>query len=150
MTILIKRISFLLFLLPLLLLNGCTNTPYGNNPKAGKYYNIRGIKMYCEVYGSGKPLLFIHGNAGSISTFSALIPWFSQKYQVIVADGRGQGRSYDPKDSLSFEMMADDYSALLDQLHVDSADVMGWSDGGIVALVLAMRHPEKTQRIIAS
>jgi pimeloyl-ACP methyl ester carboxylesterase len=131
-------------------LNSCRQIPYGSNKKAGKYYNIRGFKMYCETYGSGKPLLLIHGNAGSISTFKDVLPYFSDKYQVIVADGRGQGRSVDPKDSISFEMMADDYAALLDQMHIDSAYVFGWSDGGINALLMAMRHPGKVMKLAAS
>src|SRR3954469_14274047 len=87
------------------------NTPYGNNEKAGKYYNIRGIKMYCEVYGTGKPMLMIHGNNGSINTFKYNIPDFLDDYKVIIADARGQGKSLDKKDSLTFEMMADDYAA---------------------------------------
>ena len=53
--------------------------PYGNNPQAGKFYDIRGFKMYCEIYGSGKPLLFIHGNGGSIENWELQIPHFSKK-----------------------------------------------------------------------
>jgi pimeloyl-ACP methyl ester carboxylesterase len=116
---------------------------YGNNPAAGKYYNVRGIKMYTEVYGQGKPLLLIHGNGGSISAFSKTIPYFSQKYKVIAVDSRAHGKTADPKDSLSFEQMADDFAALLDVMHIDSAYVIGWSDGGINAILMAMRHPDK-------
>lgn len=123
---------------------------YGDNPAAGKYYNIRGIKIYCEIYGSGKPLLMIHGNGGSIKSFENNIPYFSKKYKVIVADSRSQGKSKDANDSLSFEMMADDEAALLDALHIDSAYVLGWSDGGINALLLAMRHPEKVIKLAST
>ena len=129
---------------------GCSHIPYGDNAAVGHYYNIRGIKMYCEVYGNGKPLLLIHGNGGSISTFKGNIPFFADKYKVIVADSRSQGKSLDGKDSLSYEMMADDYAALLDSNHVDSADVIGWSDGGIDALLLAIRHPEKVRMLASS
>jgi pimeloyl-ACP methyl ester carboxylesterase len=117
--------------------------PYGNNPSAGKYYNIRGIKMYCEVYGKGKPLLMIHGNGGSISAFSKTIPYFAKKYKVIAVDSRAHGKSIDSKDSLSFEMMSDDFSALLDTMHIKQSYVIGWSDGGINAILLAMRYPDK-------
>lgn len=123
---------------------------YGNNSQAGKFYNIRGIKIYCEIYGSGKPLLMIHGNGGSIASFRENIPYFSKKYKVIVADSRSQGKSKDVNDSLSFEMMADDEAALLDALHIDSAYVLGWSDGGINALLLAMRHPEKVMKLAST
>ena len=123
---------------------------YGNNQDAGKYYNIRGINMYTEQYGSGKPLLLIHGNGGSIKDMGSIIPFFSQKYKVIAVDGRAHGKSVDLADSLSFEMMADDYAALLQQMHVDSAYVIGWSDGGIVALVLAMRNSNKVIKLAST
>src|SRR3954465_6278582 len=75
---------------------------YGSNPAAGKFYLIRGIRMYCEIYGTGKPLLMMHGNGGSIRSFENNIAFFSKKYKVIVADSRSQGKSKDPGDSLSF------------------------------------------------
>ena len=120
---------------------------YGNNKTAGKYYNIRGIKMYAEVYGQGQPLLFIHGNGGSCNNFFKQVPYFSKKYKVIIADSRTQGKSVDPGDSLTYEMMADDYAALLDAMKIDSAYVVGWSDGGINGLLLAIRHPEKVKKL---
>jgi pimeloyl-ACP methyl ester carboxylesterase len=123
---------------------------YGNNKATGKYYNIRGIKMYCEIYGEGKPLLMIHGNGGSINAFENNIPYFAKKYEVIVADSRSQGKSIDNNDSLTYEMMADDEAALLDKLHIDSAYVLGWSDGAIVTLLLAMRHPEKVIKLAST
>lgn len=121
--------------------------PYGNNKQAGKYYDIRGFKMYCEVYGKGQPLLIIHGNGGSINNFAFQIPYLSSKYKVIVADSRSQGKSADKTDSLSYEMMADDYAALLDAMKIDSAFVIGWSDGGINGLLLAIRHPQKVKKL---
>lgn len=124
------------------------NTKYGNNPNTGKYYNIRGFKMYCETYGEGAPLLLIHGNGASISTFVKQIPFFSKKYKVIVADSRNHGKSTDKLDSLSYEMMADDYAALLSQMKIDSAYVLGWSDGGVNGLLLAIRHPEKVKKLV--
>src|ERR1700741_1730425 len=123
---------------------------YGDNPAAGKYYDVRGIKMYTEVYGTGKPVLLIHGNGGSISAFSQTIPYFSKKYKVIAVDSRAQGKTVDTKDSLSFEMMADDFAAMLDKMHIDSAYVIGWSDGGINAILMAMRHPEKVIKFAAT
>jgi pimeloyl-ACP methyl ester carboxylesterase len=123
------------------------NTMYGSNAKAGKYANIRGFRMYYEIYGTGKPLLFIHGNGGSIKDFKNQIPYFAKNYQVILADSRAQGKSTDTSDSLTYEMMADDFNALLNQLHLDSCYVVGWSDGGIDGLMLAMRHPEKVKKL---
>ena len=91
--------------------------------------------------------MIIHGNGGSIGNFTSNIPYFSKKYKVIIADSRAQGKSADAGDSLTYEMMADDYAALLDQLHVDSAYVIGWSDGGINGLLLAIRHPGKVKKL---
>ena len=120
---------------------------YGKNKLAGKYYNIRGLKMYAEVYGTGQPLLIIHGNGGSINNFIYQIPYFSKKYKVIIADSRAHGKSADKGDSLTYKMMADDYAALLDVMKIDSAYVIGWSDGGINGLLLAIRHPEKVKKL---
>ena len=66
---------------------------------------------------------------------------------MIVADSRAQGKSNDKGDSLSYEMMADDYAALLDAMKIDSAYIVGWSDGGINGLLLAIRHPEKVKKL---
>ena len=122
-------------------------SPYGHNKLAGKYYDIRGFKMYAEVYGKGQPILIIHGNGGSINNFIYQIPYFSKKYKVIIADSRAQGKSADKGDSLTYEMMADDYAALLDVMKIDSAYVIGWSDGGINGLLLSIRHPEKVKKM---
>jgi pimeloyl-ACP methyl ester carboxylesterase len=122
-------------------------TTYGKNTAVGKYADIRGFKMYYEVYGKGEPMLIIHGNGGSINNFLYQIPYFAKKYQVIIADSRAQGKSADPKDSLSYEMMTDDLNGLLDQLHVKQCYVIGWSDGGINGLLLAMRHPDKVKKL---
>ena len=122
-------------------------TMYGRNPAVGKYADIRGFKMYYETYGKGEPLLIIHGNGGSINNFLYQIPYFAKNYQVIIADSRAQGKSVDPTDSLSYEMMTDDLNALLDNLHLKSCYVIGWSDGGINGLLLAIRHPDKVKKL---
>jgi pimeloyl-ACP methyl ester carboxylesterase len=120
---------------------------YGKNAAVGKYAEIRGFKMYYEVYGKGEPLLIIHGNGGSIKDFRYQIPYFAKKYQVILADSRAQGKSNNDKDTLSYEMMSDDLNALMDQLKIKNANVIGWSDGGIEGLLLAMRNPDKVKML---
>ena len=141
-----------LLVLSLLMMTGIVSAqssviPYGKNTKAGKYADIRGFKMYYETYGTGEPLLIIHGNGGSIGDFNFQIPYFEKKYKIILADSRAQGKSLDNGDSLTYEMMADDLDALLDVLKLDSCYVIGWSDGGINGLLLAMRHPEKVRKL---
>jgi pimeloyl-ACP methyl ester carboxylesterase len=120
---------------------------YGSNASAGKYISTRGIKIYYEIYGKGAPLLLIHGNGGSINNFKYQIPYFSKYYRVIAVDSRAQGKSTDYGDSLTYEMMSDDFNAVLDSLHIDSAYVIGWSDGGINGLLLALRHPDKVRKL---
>ena len=123
--------------------------PFDDNPQAGKYYDVNGFRMYAETYGQGPPLLLIHGNGGSIKSFSNNIPYFAQHYKVIAADSRSQGKSLDPDHPINFEMMADDDAALLDAMHIDSAYILGHSDGGITALLIAIRHPEKVKKLVA-
>lgn len=124
--------------------------PLGNNPAAGHYVPVHGIRLYVEEYGSGAPLLMLHGNGGSMAAFSHNVDYFAAKYHVILVDSRAQGKSRDDAAALSFEMMADDFAALLDTLKVPRAFVIGWSDGGIDALLLAIRHPEKVAALAAS
>jgi pimeloyl-ACP methyl ester carboxylesterase len=122
---------------------------YGSNPAAGKVFMHDGVKLYYEVYGTAEPLLLIHGNGGSIADFKAQINHFRNRYKVIAMDSRDQGKSGDSPDKLSYEKMTDDLAALLDHLHTGPVYVLGWSDGGIEALLLGIRHPEKVKKIAA-
>jgi pimeloyl-ACP methyl ester carboxylesterase len=122
---------------------------YGANPAAGGYFLHDGVKLYYEVYGHGPPLLLIHGNAGCIWGMKNQIAFFSKHYRVIAMDSRDHGNSGDATGPLTFEAMADDLAALLDHLHTGPALVLGWSDGGIEALLLGIRHPDKVIKIAA-
>lgn len=123
---------------------------YGNNPQAGRYAPVNGIDLYYETYGSGEPLLLLHGNGGSIEAFNNQIPFFEKHYRVIAVDSRLQGKSGGSADTLSYEMMAADFAGLLDYLKIDSAYVLGWSDGGIDGLILAMNYPRKVKKLAVS
>lgn len=122
-------------------------TLYGRNKAVGKYIKTRGINLYYETYGEGEPLLVIHGNGGSINDFIYQIPFFAKSYKVILADSRARGKSIDKGDSLSYELITDDLNALLDTLHLKNCNVIGWSDGGINGLLLALRHPDKVKKL---
>lgn len=124
--------------------------PYGHNPAAGHYALVRGVRLYYEAYGAGPPLLLLHGNGDNMGAFRHNIPALARHYRVLALDSRAHGQSADPADSLSFEQLADDCAALLTHLHLDSVNVVGWSDGGITALLLALRHPAKVRRLVAS
>ena len=124
-------------------------TKYGANAAAGKTFTHDGVKLYYEVYGAGEPLLVVHGNGGSIADMSAQIDHFRKRYRVIAMDSRDQGRSGDSADAITYEKMTDDLAALLDHLKTGPVNVLGWSDGGIEALLLGVRHPEKVKKIAA-
>ena len=122
---------------------------YGSNPAAGKTFIHDDVKLYYEVYGKGEPLLVIHGNGGSMLDMGTQIEYFRSHYRVIAMDSRDQGRSADTPDKITYEKMADDLAALLDHLKTGPVYVIGWSDGGIEALLLGIRHPERVKKIAA-
>lgn len=122
---------------------------YGANPAAGKTFVHDGVKLYYEVYGAGQPVLLIHGNGGMIGEFKAQIEYFRRHYKVIAMDSRDQGKSADSADKITYEKMTEDLAALLDHLKSPPVLVLGWSDGGIEALLLGIRHPEKVKKIAA-
>ena len=143
-------LTFLMLATPLLTLAADEQPeaiPYGNNPQAGHYADVNGIAMYFETYGSGKPLLLIHGNGQSIAAMHFQVEHFARSYQVIVADSRGHGKSALGTDHLTYIQMMEDYNALLDQLNVSKANIIGWSDGGILSLLLAIHHPDKVNKM---
>ena len=125
----------------------CRYTNYGNNDKAGKFAIINGIKLYYETYGDGKPLLLLHGNGGSIVGQGVRIADFRSKYKVIAVDSRAQGKSGDDGQELTYYLMADDINKLLEQLKIDSVYIWGQSDGGIIGLILAIKHPDKVKKL---
>lgn len=119
---------------------------YGSN--SGKYLTVHGTKIYYEEYGSGMPLLLLHQGLGSIENLSAIIPELSSHFRVIAPDAPGHGRS-EQADSLSGDLLAEYCSVLIDQLHLDSAYVMGWSMGGNTALLLAANRPDKIKKVVS-
>jgi len=122
---------------------------YGANAAAGHTFTHDGVTLYYEVYGTGEPLLMVHGNGGSISDLRKQIAYFRRRYMVIAMDSRDHGRSGDSAETLTYEKMTDDQAALLDHLKVGPVNVLGWSDGGIEALLLGIRHPAKVKKLIA-
>lgn len=137
----------LLFLFVVAVLHAQGPASYGSNPGAGSTFTHDGIKLYYEVYGKGEPILLVHGGGLSIASFKAQIEYFRHHYQVIAMDSRDQGRSGDSTDKLTYEKMTDDLAALLDHLKTEPVYVVGWSDGGIEALLLGIRHPTKVKKI---
>jgi len=107
------------------------------------------IRMHYAVYGEGAPVLLIHGGLGHGDVWGFQIPALAEGHQVIVADSRGHGRSTRSAKPFGYQLMADDYLALLDHLGIDQVALVGWSDGGIIGLDIAIRHPERLSRLFA-
>jgi pimeloyl-ACP methyl ester carboxylesterase len=120
---------------------------YGHNAAAGHWAKVNGIRLYYETYGSGPPLLLLHGNGGSIKEVAYQIAPLARHFQVIAVDTRGQGQSGIDGKELTYDLFADDMSALLKELHLPAADVVGWSDGGNTGLSLTLHHPEQVRRL---
>lgn len=113
------------------------------------YAQVNGIDMYYAVYGAGDPILLIHGGLGHADIWANQVAALSSDHMVIVADSRGHGRSTRTSEPYGYELMASDYLALLDYLEVDKVTLVGWSDGGIIGLDIAMRHPERLNGLFA-
>lgn len=122
--------------------------PYGDDPGSGKTFALDDAAIYYETYGTGQPLLLLHGNNQSIAAFSNQIGVLAGQHQVIAVDTRGHGNSTDESTGpLTYEMFAADVVGLLDHLNFRNVNILGWSDGGITGLIMATRHPGYVNRL---
>lgn len=115
------------------------------------FADVNGINMFYSVYGkgNGSPILLIHGGLSSGDVWGFEVPALAETHEVIVADSRGQGRSTHGLAHLTYHRMAEDYVALLAHLGVDKVTLVGWSDGGIIGLDIAIHHPKLLSRLFA-
>ena len=118
-------------------------------PDEEGYAPVNGIRMYYAVFNAGgaDPVILLHGGMGTAENWGNQIPALIGRHRVIVTDGRGHGRSTRTSAAFSYRLMASDVIALLDQLGVARVAVVGWSDGGIVALQIAISAPERVSRL---
>jgi pimeloyl-ACP methyl ester carboxylesterase len=110
---------------------------------------VNGIEMYYAVFGEGPPVLLIHGGLAHADVWGAQVADLMADHTVIVADSRGHGRSSRTEEPYGYHLMASDYLALLDHLGIDKVDLVGWSDGGIIGLDIALSNPERLNRLFA-
>lgn len=109
-----------------------------------------GASLWYGVAGSGKPVILLHGGRASSASWGNQVPALLASHRrVIVIDSRGHGRSTLGDKPLSYELMAADVLAVMDHLELRRADIVGWSDGGIVGLIIAMRHPARLDKVYA-
>src|SRR6185436_17115937 len=115
----------------------------------GRYAAVNGLKLYYEIHGSGRALVLLHGGGSTIeSTFGRILPGLAKSHQVIAVELQSHGHTLDIDRPLSFEQDADDVAALLNQLHVEKADFLGFSNGGTTCLQIAIRHPELVNKLV--
>ncbi len=110
---------------------------------------INGIRIYYVVYGQGSPVILLHGGLANSDYWGNQIQALAQYHTVIVMDSRGHGRSTRDSRPYGYDLMADDVIALMDTLRVPKADIVGWSEGAILGLDLAIRHPDRAGRVFA-
>ncbi len=122
-------------------------------PASAGTAEVNGIGMHYATFGAAvegrEPVLLIHGGLGHADLWAAQVADLMKDHLVIVADSRGHGRSSRNADPYGYDLMASDYLALLDSLGIAKVDLVGWSDGGIIGLDIAMTHPERIDRLFA-
>lgn len=117
--------------------------------QAGHYAEVNGLKIYYEIHGSGRPLVLLHGGGSTImSTFGRILPELAKTHKVIAVELQAHGHTHDIDRPLSFEQDADDVAALLRQLNIPKADLMGFSNGGTTCLQIAIRHAEMANKLV--
>jgi len=133
----------------LLLGAGCAYAAAGAS--AGRYANIGPHRLYYEIHGTGSPVVLLYGGGSSIrDSFSFQVDLLAAHHQVIAIEQRGQGHSPDSPGPLTYASMVEDTAGLLKQLHIVNADIIGFSDGAILSLMLGIRYPELARKIVAS
>jgi pimeloyl-ACP methyl ester carboxylesterase len=125
-------------------------TPHADTLVDSGYLQIGELEMYYEVHGQGDPLVLLHGGFGSITNmfgFGELLPLFAQTRTVIGLEQQGHGHTADIDRPMTYTQMAEDTAAALGALGFEATDVFGYSDGGIVALGLAIAHPQLVRKV---
>src|SRR5258705_4390758 len=149
------KIAFFLSMLLTMLFSGIVSGQ--QKPNTG-YAPVNGLKMYYEIHGSGEPVVLLHGAFMTI-TNNWTAPWgngatgwigeLSKTRKVIAIEMQGHGRTADIKRDMSYENLSDDVAGVLDYLKIPSADIVGYSLGGGVAMLCAIRHPEKVRKVVS-
>ena len=118
----------------------------------GQTADINGVSIFYKVYGegNGNPIILLHGGLSNGDHFSGIIPALVDAgHEVITMDSRGHGHSSFDDAQISYEQMARDVLGLMDHLEIDKADIVGWSDGGIIGLEIALTAPERLNKVVA-
>jgi pimeloyl-ACP methyl ester carboxylesterase len=113
------------------------------------FASVNGVRLFYATIGEGPPVVLLHGGLANSDYWGLQVAALAPRHRVILVDSRGHGRSTRDARPFGYDLMADDVVALLDTMHIDRADIVGWSDGGIIGLDLAIRHPDRVGRVFA-
>jgi pimeloyl-ACP methyl ester carboxylesterase len=148
-----------LFVLAMFAFTGPTNagpqwlnlppTPSLPKPAKSGLVAVNGIKVWYATFGHGEPVVLLHGGLANANYWGQQVRALEGRYQVIVMDSRGHGRSSRDAQPFGYDLMASDVLALMDHLGVKKAAIVGWSDGAIIGLDIAMHHPERVSKLFA-
>jgi pimeloyl-ACP methyl ester carboxylesterase len=128
-----------------------TLPPTPTLPKAETrgYAPVNGIRIWYATFGNGDPVLLLHGGLANSNYWGELVRALAPTYRVIVMDSRGHGRSTRDAKPFGYDLMASDVIGLLDYLKIKQVALIGWSDGAIIGLDIAMHHPERLSKLFA-
>lgn len=116
----------------------------------GQFAKINDVKIHYKVYGTGGDyLILLHGSMECMTEWEKQIPEFSKRYRVVAMDNRGHGKSTFTDKKLDYYLLSEDVRALMNVLKIDSAHIVGFGDGGIIGLYLAIDHPERVRKLVA-
>ena len=119
-------------------------------PAVGHRVQVNGMRMYYEVSGQGEPLIVLHGAYMNIPTMGAIVPRLARTHKVYALELQGHGRTTDIDRPITYPNMADDVAAFMDAVGLQKADVFGYSMGAGAGLQLAIRHPDKVNKLVAA
>jgi len=124
-------------------------TPALPKPDRSGTVDVNGIHLWYATFGHGAPVIMVHGGLANSNYWGLQIPALAPKYEVIVLDSRGHGRSTRSSEPITYDLMSSDVLALMDALHIPKAALVGWSDGAIIGLDIAIHHPERLTKLFA-
>jgi pimeloyl-ACP methyl ester carboxylesterase len=112
------------------------------------YVDVNGVHTYYEVQGQGDPVVMLHGGFCTVETFGAQTTALAEHYRVYLPERRGHGRTADVDGPITYENMAEDTIAFMDDLGITNAHLVGWSDGGNVGLEVALARPDLVKKLV--
>ena len=117
-------------------------------PVDGQYVKVNDLTFYYETFGTGEPLVLLHGGTATRRMWEKFVPAFAKHFKVIAPDSRGHGKSDNPSGEFGFRLMADDTAGLIRALGLEKPSICGYSDGGQICLEFGMHYPESASKLV--